>query len=52
MLDRDSNLADQLIEAMKYRQRNVESTMDAQQKLATMEQLARQIEQMEDEKSD
>ena len=48
MLDRDSNL----VEALKYDQRNVESTKEAQKKLAIMEQLARQIEQMDDEKSD
>ena len=48
MLDRDSNLA----EALKYDRRNAESTTEAQKKLAIMEQLAKQIEQMDDEKSD
>ncbi len=52
MLDRDSNLADQLVEASKYHQRNAESTTEAQKKLAIMEQLAKQIEQMDDEKND
>ena len=52
MLDRDSNLADQLVEALKYHQRNAEPTQEAQEKLAIMEQLAMQIEQMDDEKID
>ncbi len=52
MPDRDTNLADQLDEALKYRQRNEGSTKEAQKKLAIMEQLAEQIEQMEDKKSE
>ena len=52
MLDRDSNLANQLVEALKHHQRNAESTKEAQKKLAIMEQLAKQIEQMDDENSD
>ena len=52
MLDHDTNLADQLVEPLKYHQRNAESTKEAQKKLAIMEQLAKQIEQMDDEKSE
>ena len=46
MLDRDTNLADQLVEALKYHQRNTEATKEARKKLEMMEQLAQQIEQM------
>ncbi len=52
MLDRDTNHADQLVEALKYHQRNEESTKEAKKKLAIMEQLATQIEQMQDDKSE
>ena len=49
MLDPDTNLAEQLAEALKYHQRNTESSMEAQKKLAVMERLAKQ---MEDEQSE
>ena len=52
MPDRDTNLVDQLAEALKDHQRKAESTKEAQKKLAIMEQLVTQIEQMEDEKSE
>ena len=52
MLDRDNILADQLVETLKNHQRNADSTKEAQKKLAIMEQLAKQIEQMEDVKSE
>ncbi len=52
MLDRDTNLADQLVDSLKHHQRNADPTKEVQKKLAIMEQLARQIEQMEDDKSD
>ncbi len=52
MLDRDTNLADQLVEAMKHHQRNTEATKEARRKLALMEQLAAQIEQMQDGESE
>ncbi len=52
MLDRDTNLADQLVETLKHHQRNADSTEEVQKKLAIMEQLAKQIEQVEDEKSE
>jgi len=48
MLDPDTNLAEQLAEALKFHQRNTESSMEAQKKLAVMERLAKQ---MEDEQS-
>ena len=50
MLDRDTNLADQLVDSLK--QRNADPTKEVQKKLAIMEQLAKQIEQTEDDKSD
>ena len=49
MLDPDTNLAEQLAEALKYHQRNTESSMESQKKLAIMERLAKQ---MEDDQSD
>ena len=52
MPDRDTNLADQLAEALKEHQRKAESTKEAQKKLAIMEQLATQIEQTQDDKSE
>ncbi len=52
MLDRDTNLANQHVESLKHHQRNADSTKEVQKKLAIMEQLAKQIEQMEDDKSD
>ena len=51
-MDNDNNLADQLIEAMKHHQRNVDATKEAQKRLAIMEQLAAQIEQMQNTKSE
>ena len=51
MLDPESNLANQLVEAMKHHQRNAEATKEARKKLEMMEQLAEQIEQMQDEES-
>ena len=52
VMDHDNNLADQLIEAMKHHQRNVDATKEAQKRLAIMEQLAAQIEQMQNTKSE
>ncbi len=52
MLDRDTNLVEQLAEAMKHHQRNVDATKEAAKKLELMRQLAAQIEQMQDAKSD
>lgn len=52
MPDRDTKLVDQLAEALKDHQRNTESTKEAQKKLAIMEQLATQIEQVQDDKSE
>ena len=52
MLDRDTNLADQLVESMKHRERNLDATKEARKKLEIMEQLAIQIEQMQDPKSE
>ena len=44
MLNRDSNLAEQLEEALKHHQRTDEASSEAQKRLAIMEQLARQME--------
>ena len=47
----NTNLAEQLSEAMKHHQRNVDAENEAEKKRAVMRQLAAQIEQMEDAKS-
>ena len=52
MLDCDTNLPEALAEALKHHQRNVNATKEAQKKLAIMEQLAEQIEQMQHENSE
>ncbi len=52
MLDRDSNLADQPVEALKHHQRSAEATKEARKRLEVMEQLASQIEQMQDGESE
>ncbi len=52
MLNRDTNIADQLVEAMKHHHRSAEATKEAREKLALMERLAEQIEQMEDGESE
>ena len=52
MLNRsDTNLAEQLSEAMKHHQRNVDAEKEAEKKRAMMRQLAAQIEQMENAKN-
>ena len=50
MLDPESNLAEQLEEALKHHQRNVEATSDAKKRLAIMEQLAKQMEDDQSER--
>ena len=52
MLDHESNIADQLVKAMKHHQRNMDATKEARKRLALMEQLAAQIEQMQDGESE
>ena len=44
MLNPDSNVAEQLEEALRHHQKNTEASSEAQKKLAIMEQLARQME--------
>ena len=52
MLDSDTNLVEQLAEAMKHHQSNIDAAKEAEKKLALMRQLAAQIEQMQDAKSE
>ena len=48
MLNPDTNLAEQLALAMKHHKRNADEAKEAEKKLAIMQQLAAQIERMQD----
>jgi hypothetical protein len=50
MLDRDTNRADELAEALKNHQRDTQTSTEAQKRLAIMEQLAKQMEDDQSER--